>query len=733
MLQKENFEIFTTKVYHQLIDRQRLGAALQLIHSHPQFTLVSGEVAEIEADYQRMCDFMLSGYADEHRQTLYYQLLHRAFAVTQRLALSDWLNHPYLRGYAIIADGINLDVEQMRDDLQQFVQELALLQLENNHDGDEHAKSIYRAHHTLMQRLFITLCFSSQWAHHLGQKIADLLCSPTIEENDGIQLTSAITLGATNVADPEKLLALLHIYRQSTSMRLKQRALVGWMCALMNFPLDFFPEVKDVLNNVLNQTGTPADVSELIIQMMFCLSTDTESKQLHDEMMPHILKVQQDLQDNAFGINIHDEESLDELLHPDKEEKRAEELEKTINHMMDMREKGVDIYFSGFSQMKRFPFFSSLVNWFVPFYIHHPELEQTPQELLNSRFLQTMLTNAPFCDSDKYSMVLGLSQIYGKMPPEFREHFLNADILDQHQNMDISSGTYIRRAYLQDLYRFYHVNDASRDYRMLFNLDGLCRVITLDTFKTVMGRQCSNLWRTLIKNGHISEARLLVNAYYDPAQADEVVGRALLSMKEGLYPQAEEEYGKACKLRPNDMALRAHYARACYLNGNYKKAAELFKTLSIADPTNKRYALDGAIALIHCGKTEEAMPELFRLNYEYPDDLNVQRALAWGSLILHKVEQATKIYMKLVDIGKQNLNSINNTIATTAATDCLNAGYCAWVDHRVKTALVLFRESRMSEDALDKHFQADRELLESYGIGPIEQAMMLDALEKRDN
>lgn len=329
MLQKENFEIFTTKVYHQLIDRQRLGAALQLIHSHPQFKLVSGEVAEIEADYQRMCDFMLSGYADEHRQTLYYQLLHRAFAVTQRLALSDWLNHPYLRGYAIIADGINLDVEQMRDDLQQFVQELALLQLENNHDGDEHAKSIYRAHHTLMQRLFITLCFSSQWTHHLGQKIADLLCSPTIEENDGIQLTSAITLGATNVADPEKLLALLHIYRQSTSMRLKQRALVGWMCALMNFPLDFFPEVKDVLNNVLNQTDTPADVSELIIQMMFCLSTDTESKQLHDEMMPHILKVQQDLQDNAFGINIHDEESLDELLHPDKEEKRAEELEKT--------------------------------------------------------------------------------------------------------------------------------------------------------------------------------------------------------------------------------------------------------------------------------------------------------------------------------------------------------------------------------------------------------------------
>ena len=89
--------------------------------------------------------------------------------------------------------------------------------------------------------------------------------------------------------------------------------------------------------------------------------------------------------------------------------------------------------------------------------------------------------------------------------------------------------------------------------------------------------------------------------------------------------------------------------------------------------------------------------------------------------------------MKLVDIGRQNLNSTDNTTATTAATDRLNAGYCAWADHRVKTALVLFRESRMSEETLNKHFQADRELLESYGIGPIEQAMMLDALEKQED
>lgn len=729
MLQQENFEIFTAKVYHQLITRQQLGTALQLIHNHPQFALVSGEVVEIEADYHRMCDFMLSGYADEHRQALYRKLLHRAYSVTQRLALYDWLNHPYLRGYAIVADSISLDVEQMRDNLQQFVQDLALLQLENDQNEDDHARTIYRAHHTLMQRLFIAICFSRQWPHDLGRQIADLFCSPTIEENDGIQLTSAITLGATNVADPEKLIALLDIYRKATSTRLKQRALVGWMSALENFPLDFFPQVKEILTQVLNMPDTPADVSEFIIQVMFCLSTDTESKQLHDEMMPHILKVQQDLQDNAFGINLHNDDSLDDLLHPDKEEKRAEELEKAINHMMEMREKGVDVYFSGFSQMKRFPFFSSLVNWFVPFYIHHPELEQAPKELLNSHFLQTMLVNAPFCDSDKYSMVLGLSQIYGKMPPDFREHFLNADILDQHRNMDTSSCTYIRRAYLQDLYRFYHVNDAARDYRTLFDLDGLCRVITHDVFKTIMGRQCSNLWRTLIKNEHTNEARLLINAYYDPTRADEVVGRALLSMKEGLYPQAEDEYGKACKLRPNDLALRAHYARACYLNNNYNKAAVLFKTLSQADPTNKRYALDGAIALIHCGRTEEAMPELFRLNYEYPDDLNVQRALAWGSLLLHKIEQATKIYMNLVEIGNKALNSNDNAAVAAATTDRLNAGYCAWADNRVKTALLLFRESRMSTEMLDRHFKADQNLLESYGIGLTERSMMLDVLE----
>ena len=49
-----------------------------------------------------------------------------------------------------------------------------------------------------------------------------------------------------------------------------------------------------------------------------------------------------------------------------------EKLEASMKRMNDMQRQGSDVYFGGFSQMKRFPFFSVVANWFMPFYLHHP-------------------------------------------------------------------------------------------------------------------------------------------------------------------------------------------------------------------------------------------------------------------------------------------------------------------------------------------------------------------------
>ena len=70
-----------------------------------------------------------------------------------------------------------------------------------------------------------------------------------------------------------------------------------------------------------------------------------------------------------------EEQKLQDILNPDAEERAMEDLEKSYMRMMDMQQKGVDVYFGGFSQMKRFPFFNRASNWFVPYYPRTPRTE----------------------------------------------------------------------------------------------------------------------------------------------------------------------------------------------------------------------------------------------------------------------------------------------------------------------------------------------------------------------
>ena len=70
--------------------------------------------------------------------------------------------------------------------------------------------------------------------------------------------------------------------------------------------------------------------------------------------------------------------------------------------------------------------------------------------------MQSILENGPFCDSDKYSFALGLFSIIDQLPDKIKEMLGNreafgATVSDEEK----SNSTYVRRMYLQDLYRFF--------------------------------------------------------------------------------------------------------------------------------------------------------------------------------------------------------------------------------------------------------------------------------------
>jgi tetratricopeptide (TPR) repeat protein len=76
----------------------------------------------------------------------------------------------------------------------------------------------------------------------------------------------------------------------------------------------------------------------------------------------------------------------------------------------------------------------------------------------------------------------------------------------------------------------------------------------------------------------------------------------------------------------------------------YKEALETYEKLLVICPDKKSYRLNRAVSLTNIGQYGEALKDLYRLNYESPDDQNVNRVLAWTLVCEGKYEAADKIY-----------------------------------------------------------------------------------------
>ena len=119
--------------------------------------------------------------------------------------------------------------------------------------------------------------------------------------------------------------------------------------------------------------------------------------------------------------------------------------------------------------MKTYSFYYDTMNWFMPFYPEHPDLGTAADLWDRSRFVRELLKSGPFCDSDKYSFMLAFNQVLQRLTPNLREMFENGEsYIDKFGVEGRDSGLYLRRMYLQNLYRFFRLCPQRKDFRNIF-------------------------------------------------------------------------------------------------------------------------------------------------------------------------------------------------------------------------------------------------------------------------
>ena len=192
------------------------------------------------------------------------------------------------------------------------------------------------------------------------------------------------------------------------------------------------------------------------VQYIYCLNEEKDSRTIQQEIMPDLLKNSSKMMSQEMGYS--EEDRLEEVLHPELSEERMEHLESSMRRMMDMQKEGVDVFFHGFSQIKRYPFFYDISNWLVPFYKHHPDIQQFISQQDNVKFLDKVFATNSFCNSDKYSFVIAVQEVMGRLPQQVRDMLqrgeYSAEELQQHVDR---SAAYERRLYLMDINRFFRL------------------------------------------------------------------------------------------------------------------------------------------------------------------------------------------------------------------------------------------------------------------------------------
>ena len=193
-------------------DRQ-LGKAMSHLENYlytfaqPQ---ASEQLEQIRSDYLLMTGYWQQGYDDPDREQVYDSLLRRMYV----LATNVYIRY-YIRNSTYVA-GVHHRARQsgrrdwtpasLRSDLEAFVADVAMLELEPEHVRAPRQQSVYDSHQQLMTDLFDYIWTSRLWTDGVTESFEQMLLSPTIDSNDQQLMVSAITLSLLNFFGINKFL-----------------------------------------------------------------------------------------------------------------------------------------------------------------------------------------------------------------------------------------------------------------------------------------------------------------------------------------------------------------------------------------------------------------------------------------------------------------------------------------------------------------------------------------------
>lgn len=615
-------------------------------------------VAQVESTYRYMLDFFARGLADPGREAMLASIRSELLGIAQKIdketAATD---SPEL--YFSTLRMCRLRPASLTETVKKIVELKAMADLALS--SGQYPDSLMAQIETEEEKLFNILWTADSIRGDEYDAVAAAILNGSLPYTSSALAIAAAGLSQMRYYSRDALMMLLSLAK-AEDIRVSSRALSTLILALSRWPEESADDtpLKDALLSLCDSDGMPEKIRKVVRTAIRTRDTDRVSRKMQRDVIPGLMQFGPDIIKRLKETS--EESSFSDLeANPEWEGLlRDSGLEEKLRELTEMQADGADVMMVAFSNLKGYPFFRQTRNWFLPFTVQHPMLR--PLQTFDDDGVSSMLEmSGLMCDSDKYSFAFSiasmpsaqrsmmLSQMHAQTE-QMKEQMLELKTLKAGAEYEEELTRYFR-----DLYRFHKLFPKRAEFFDPFAspLDFTAIPVVADVMESA--DDVAPIAEFYFKRGYYAEALPLLQTMARSSSASPHVWEKIgfcLEKAPGGNQDAIEAYMKAQLFNPDSRWI-ARRLGICYRReADYRNALEY---MEMARPEGGKFdrnlSLLIADTMMEAGRWEDALKELYRVDYENPDDPEVIRRMARCAFRIKDLGKAESLIRQLPEIS----------------------------------------------------------------------------------
>ncbi len=723
------------KVIHSHIEQRQLKQAIEGVRALAllsQQWAITEKISELETNYQYMLHYVIEGKKDPEQQHVYEKLIRDLYTVADDAAEylllqeSSSLFFERLRQQQV---RIPLSMDEYRSIITRQVDTSSFISLlEEGEEKERRWRENELTHENTLQDLFYSLFVSPRANADMITSYRAFLEDSLVPLYDKSVFLSALTMNLLQRFDAAKVELLLDVCGRPEP-ELATRAIIGIIPIFQTYMTRWalYPEYSNRLKLLSDDKLFNRRFVAAIIGFIQAHETEKITKRLTEEIIPEMMKLSPMI---GKKINLDEwmgESGLDEK-NPEWQKILDESgLTDKLQEFSELQLEGADVFHSTFSNLKSYPFFHEMSNWFLPFNPRHSSIRKLFSDKSDgSSLIETMLRSSLICNSDKYSFCFSIMM----MPENYRRMMISQlgaeseeltkmqteeEVLKPYQKED----TLIKQ-YIQDLYRFFKLFQRRTGFADIFGLPLNYHLI--DAFHPIVlqSRHLEQIALYYFEKNNFSEALEAYLMLAEPGVAKGEVWQKIGYCRQMLADinGALEAYLHADLIDENNTWVIHRIAHCYRVLKQPETALTYYRRLEQFRPDDLQIQLNIGHCYLELKQYDTALNFYFKVELLDNRNRRAWRSVAWCAFLSRKFDVARKYYAQILE-DEPN------------AHDYLNAGHVELCLEENKKAVQCYKismEKAGSFDAFQSMLNEDEDELQEAGVNIALLPIILDKI-----